>query len=185
MILIETLIDFLQEIIDFPDYKLSTSALQQQIQHLLFLVNITDCCSDLDNVIEEHKQLLVGYLFIPNNKYLTITFFQAVIKTGDISWDNVDYLCQWQSQILNNVKFSEELNRAILWIWTIQSKSRKILKMSNFSEEIEDNRQSEGITMETVTAQRNRNFQNDPKFSLNLFHLTWCSLHTGSHESKT
>ena len=37
----------------------------------------------------------------------------------------------------------------------------------NFSEEIEDNRQSEGITMETVTAQRNRNFQNDPKFSLN------------------
>ena len=55
----------------------------------------------------------------------------------------------------------------------------------NFSEEIEDNRQSEGITMETVTAQRNRNFQNDPKFSLNLFHLTWCSLHTGSHESKT
>ena len=110
MILTETLIDFLQEIIDFPDYKLSTSALQQQIQHLLFLVNITDCCSDLDNVIEEHKQLLVGYLFIPNNKYLTITFFQAVIKTGDISWDNVDYLCQWQSQILNNVKFSEELN---------------------------------------------------------------------------
>jgi len=92
MILTETLIDFLQEIIDFPDYKLSTSALQQQIQHLLFLVNITDCCSDLDNVIEEHKQLL------------------AVIKTGDISWDNVDYLCQWQSQILNNVKFSEELN---------------------------------------------------------------------------
>ena len=59
MILTETLIDFLQEIIDFPDYKLSTSALQQQIQHLLFLVNITDCCSDLDNVIVEHKKLLV------------------------------------------------------------------------------------------------------------------------------
>ena len=38
----------------------------------------------------------------------------------------------------------------------------------NFSEEIEDNRQSEGINMETVTAQRNRNFQNDPKFSLKV-----------------
>ena len=35
--------------------------------------------------------------------------FQEVIKTGEISWDNVDYLCHWQSQILNNVKFSEEL----------------------------------------------------------------------------
>ena len=34
--------------------------------------------------------------------------FQDVIKTGDISWDDVDYLCQWQSQILNNAKFSEE-----------------------------------------------------------------------------
>ena len=59
MILLETVTSFLQEIISFPDFKLSTSALQQQIQHLLFLVNITDCCSDLDNVIEEHKKLLV------------------------------------------------------------------------------------------------------------------------------
>ena len=32
------------------------------------------------------------------------------MKTGDISWDNVDYLCQWQSQILNNIKFSVELH---------------------------------------------------------------------------
>ena len=34
--------------------------------------------------------------------------FQDVIKTGDISWDDVDYLCKWQSEILNNAKFSEE-----------------------------------------------------------------------------
>ena len=59
MMITETIINFVQEIINFPDFKLSTSALQQQIQHLLFLVNITDCCSDLSNVIEEHKQLMV------------------------------------------------------------------------------------------------------------------------------
>ena len=59
MMLTETIINFVQEIINFPDFKLSTFALQQQIQHLLFLVNITDCCSDLSNVIEEHKQLMV------------------------------------------------------------------------------------------------------------------------------
>ena len=67
MILIETISSFLQEIINFPDFKLSTFALQQQIQHLLFLVNITDCCSDLDNVVEEHRKLLVRTKILLNS----------------------------------------------------------------------------------------------------------------------
>ena len=62
MIIIETVIHFLQEIVSLPDFKLTSPALQQQIQHLLFLVNITDCCSDISAVIEEHKKLLVGKL---------------------------------------------------------------------------------------------------------------------------
>ena len=93
MILTDTLINFLQEIINFPDFKLSTSALQQQIHHLLFLVNITDCCSDLNFVIDEHAKLL------------------GAIESGETSWENVDYLGQWQSQILNNAIFSEEIER--------------------------------------------------------------------------
>lgn len=92
MILHETITSFLQEIINFPDFKLSTFALQQQIQHLLFLVNIADCCSDINTVIEEHNKLL------------------DFIKTGDISWDNVDYLNQWQSKILDHAKLSGEFD---------------------------------------------------------------------------
>ena len=36
-------------------------------------------------------------------------FLQEIVKTGDVSWDNVDYFCHWQSQILNHAKFSGEL----------------------------------------------------------------------------
>ena len=36
-------------------------------------------------------------------------FLQEIVKTGDLSWDNVDYFCHWQSQILNHAKFSGEL----------------------------------------------------------------------------
>ena len=41
-------------------------------------------------------------------------FFQVDIRTGVISWDNVEYLCQWQSQILNNAKFSEDLGISVV-----------------------------------------------------------------------
>ena len=36
-------------------------------------------------------------------------FLQEIVKTGDLSWNNVDYFCHWQSQILNHAKFSGEL----------------------------------------------------------------------------
>ena len=93
MILNETIINFIQEIIKFPDFKNSTPAIQQQIQHLLFLVNLYDCCSDFDFVIEKHSKLLED------------------IESGDTSWDNVDFISQWQLKFVNNAKFSEELDK--------------------------------------------------------------------------
>ena len=35
---------------------------------------------------------------------------QDLIKSGDVSWDNEEFFCQWQSQILIKAKLSGELD---------------------------------------------------------------------------
>ena len=74
----------------YPDYAASTTALQLQIKHLLFLATIADT-EDWETVIEEHNMILDD------------------VKNGVISWNNLEYFTQWQSKIVNLINSSQNL----------------------------------------------------------------------------
>ena len=90
MTVLNTFVTFLEEIINYPDYAASTTALQLQIKHLLFLATIADT-QDWETVIEEHNMILDD------------------VKNGVISWNNLEYFTQWQSKIVNLINSSENL----------------------------------------------------------------------------
>ena len=83
-------------------------------------------------------------------------FFQVDIKTGVISWDNVEYLCQWQSQILNNAKFSEETDLNINNYLDISHEIKQDnddLKLNGNQENIESEENNNAILNEAETEQ--------------------------------
>ena len=88
MTVLNIFVTFLQDIISYPDYAASTTALQLQIKHLLFLATIADT-EDWETVIEEHNMILDD------------------VKNGLISWNNLDYFTQWQSKIVNLINSSK------------------------------------------------------------------------------
>ena len=105
----DTVNTFIQAIMSSDSFKFSSIPLQQQIQHLSFIINMWTISSSeylLDIITEEHVKLMVCVECIYNNHF--DQRFQSNLFTGsDQNWSCV--LGQWSAIQRLGTKCSDEI----------------------------------------------------------------------------